>query len=242
MPRRVRASIGRVERHRAARQRLRRSKSFRRRARAVDRAGIVDRQRHSLVAAGEIRVEFGRLLKEAFGQRIVLGAGAAHMPQPALVGRPGVEVVWRLAHRPLQLGLSDRRGDRDRHRLTDLVLHREDVGEVAVVALGPDVVAGLRLDQLSGNADAVAGFAQAAFEDIAHTQFAPDLLHIDGAALVGEAGIARDHEQRGIARKRGDDILGDTVSEEFLLGIARHIDERQERDRRLVGQRQRRCA
>src|SRR5205823_1600013 len=37
----------------------------------------------------------------------------------------------------------------------------------------------------------------------------------------------------------GDDVLGNTVGKEFLLGVARHVSERQYRDRRLVGERQR---
>ena len=39
--------------------------------------------------------------------------------------------------------------------------------------------------------------------------------------------------------KLGDDVLGDAVREILLLGVARHIVERQHRDRRFVGQRQR---
>ena len=41
--------------------------------------------------------------------------------------------------------------------------------------------AGLGVDQLRGDAHPVAGFAHRAFEDIADAEFAPDLLHIDGA-------------------------------------------------------------
>src|SRR5215472_15653144 len=48
------------------------------------------------------------------------------------------------------------------------------------------LVARLRLDQLRGNANAVARFSQTTFEDISHAEFAPDFLHVDGAALVGE--------------------------------------------------------
>jgi hypothetical protein len=36
---------------------------------------------------------------------------------------------------------------------------------------------------LRGDADPIAGFAQAAFEHIAHAKLAPDLLHVDCAAL-----------------------------------------------------------
>src|SRR5262249_60218514 len=99
----------------------------------------------------------------------------------------------------------------------------------AVVALGPNVLAGLCLDQLCGDADAVAGFTQTTFEHISDTELAPDLFHVDSAALVGEAGVARDHKQRRVARERSDDVLGDAVGEELLLGISAHIGERQYR-------------
>jgi hypothetical protein len=82
------------------------------------------------------------------------------MPQPALIGGPGVEAPRRLAHRALLLGVGDRRGDGDRYRFGDLVLDREDVGEIAVVALGPDVDAGLGLEELCGDTDPLAGLAQ----------------------------------------------------------------------------------
>ena len=41
----------------------------------------------------------------------------------------------------------------------DLVLQLEDVVERPVIALGPDVGAGLGLDQLGGDADPLAGLA-----------------------------------------------------------------------------------
>ena len=85
--------------------------------------------------------------------------------------------------------MSDGWRDSDRHRLSDLVLHVENVSEVAVVALGPDMIASQGLDQLCGYPDAVAGFAQAALKDIPDTEVASDFLHIDRAAFVGEARI-----------------------------------------------------
>ena len=41
--------------------------------------------------------------------------------------------------------------------------------------------AGRRVDQLAGDAHPAAGLAHAAFEHVAHAQFAADLLHVDGA-------------------------------------------------------------
>ena len=79
----------------------------------------------------------------------------------------------------------------DRH----LVLKLEDVFERAVEAIGPEMRAGDRIDQLRGDAHPVAALAHRAFEHVAHAEFAADLLHVDGLPFVGEARIAGDHEQ-----------------------------------------------
>src|SRR5229473_1989862 len=94
------------------------------------------------------------------------------MPQAPLISRPGIEAFWRFAHGPLQLGIGNRWGDGDCYRFGNLVLYREDIGEIAVVALGPDVVASLGFDQLGGHTDPIAGLTHAAFEHIAHSEFA----------------------------------------------------------------------
>jgi len=79
-------------------------------------------------------------------------------------------------------------------KYSGLVLHHEDLCKIAVIALGPDMLIALGFNQLRCDADAVAGFAQTALEHIAHAELAPDPLHIDGAALVGERGVAGDDE------------------------------------------------
>lgn len=56
--------------------------------------------------------------------------------------------------------------------------------ELTIVAAGPDMGAVLRLDELGGDADAVGGPADAAFEDIAHAEFSADPAYIDGLAFV----------------------------------------------------------
>src|SRR5215472_17071036 len=94
------------------------------------------------------------------------------------------------------------------------------------------------VDQLPGHADAAADLAHAALEYVAHAELASDLLHIDHAPLVDEAGVAGDDEEPAPARERGQDVLGDGIGEIFLVLIAAHIEKRQNRDRRLVGERQ----
>ena len=63
---------------------------------------------------------------------------------------------------------------------------REDVGQFAVIAIGPDVVASRGVDQLGGDAHAVAALADAALQHVAHAEFAGDALYVDCLALVGE--------------------------------------------------------
>src|SRR5689334_6356354 len=106
------------------------------------------------------------------------------MPQAALICGPHVEALGRFAHRTLPLGIGNGRGDRDSRSFGNLVLHRKNIGEIAVVSLGPNVVAGQRLDQLGSDTESIARLAYAAFEDIAHTKIASDLFNVDGTALV----------------------------------------------------------
>src|SRR5262245_46900712 len=63
------------------------------------------------------------------------------------------------------LGVAEMRGERAGDRARDLVLHLEDVDELAVEALGPHLKAVLRVHELRGDADAVPGLAHAAFDD-----------------------------------------------------------------------------
>ena len=96
--------------------------------------------------------------------------------------------------------------------------------------------AGRGVDQLGGDADAVAGAANAALQHVAHAKLAPDLPHVDGLALVPEAGVAGDDEQLGEPRQLRDDVLGDAVAEVFLIRVATHAGEGENGDRRPFGQ------
>src|SRR6185437_6914662 len=103
-------------------------------------------------------------------------------------------------------------------------------GQLAVETVGPNMRAGLGVDELGVEAHAVTGFAYAAFERVAHAELAADCLHVRRLALVGECGVARDHEGARYARQFGSEILGQAIDEIFLLGVARHVGERQHDD------------
>ena len=119
------------------------------------------------------------------------------------------------------------RGD---DRLRDLVLQREDVGKIAIVAFRPDVLVVRAVDQLRGDPHAIARFAHAAFEHVRDLELPRDLRQVDVLAFERERGVARDHRQRGHLAQVGDDVFADAVGEILLLGVAAHVRERQDGD------------
>ena len=89
---------------------------------------------------------------------------------------------------------------------------------------------GFGIDQLSVDTDLVAQPPHAAFEHIAHTKLAADLLGGDPLALIGERGIDRDHQHARDARQISRQILGDPIGEVLLLGIVAEVGEWQHDD------------
>ena len=84
---------------------------------------------------------------------------------------------------------------RVRQAHNDFVLHVEKIGERLVEAFGPKMTAEFGVDELHIDAHAASAALDAAFQHIAELQLTADLLQIDGLALVGERGVAPDHER-----------------------------------------------
>ena len=129
--------------------------------------------------------------------------------------------------------------ERGGDRAGDLVLQREDVGQPAVVAFGPQHLQAGGVDQLDVDADIGAGAADRTVEDVARAERVGDLLR----RLVGPAEL----EARGLAQHlqplgAGDgvqDFLADPVGEIGEVGIVRQVVEgehgQQRRARRRRG-------
>ena len=115
--------------------------------------------------------------------------------------------------------------ERRDHRLGDLVLHREDVGEIAVELVRPEMRSTCRLDQLGGDAHPRAGLAHAALEQIRGAELLPDGAQVFVLPLEGERRGAADHPQAVHLRQRVEDLLGDAVGEVFLLLVGAEVDE-----------------
>src|SRR5215468_3575159 len=120
------------------------------------------------------------------------------------------------------------------NRARYLVLDREDVVQLAVVALGPAVCPGDGIDELRRDADPIADPPNASFQHVACAQLAPDLPDIDGLALVLEGGIARDDQKLGEPRQLGCNVLGYAVAEVILLRVAVEVGEWEDRDGRPI--------
>jgi hypothetical protein len=95
--------------------------------------------------------------------------------------------------------------------------------------------AGFRVNQLRVDAHPSLIALHRAFEDVADAELFADLLGVDGLALVGEGGVARDHEAVADAREIGCEVFGDPIGEIVLGGIARKIGEGQDHDGEVRG-------
>src|SRR3546814_426840 len=84
---------------------------------------------------------------------------------------------------------------RSRDPARDLAFDAEDVVQGALVALGPEMMVGPRIDQLHRNQDVVADLLHAAFDDVRHAQFLRDLLQVVRVACVLLGRGARDYLQ-----------------------------------------------
>ena len=91
---------------------------------------------------------------------------------------PGRKIDRLLGDRSSLLRPLDFGGDDRRDAMGDLVLKVEDVLDLAVVALRPQMMPGGRVDQLRGDAQPIAAFAYATFEDVTRAQFLADLANV----------------------------------------------------------------
>src|SRR5690348_4794339 len=131
----------------------------------------------------------------------------------------------RLALRWHELDL-ERLDDRRR----DFVLNSENVFEVAVEALRPDMLAADSVDELRVDPHTPARLPHAAFKNVGDPELLSEIADVHRLTLEGECGVAGDNAQRRDFRQIGRDVFADAVAEIFLLGIAAHVLKRQYAD------------
>ena len=110
--------------------------------------------------------------------------------------------------------------ERPREAGGDLVLHLEQVFARLVESIGPDVRAGLRVDQLRVDPHALCAALDAALQNVAHPQGATDLADVDGATLERERRIAGDDKDAGNPREIRRQAFRHAVDEIVLFLVA----------------------
>ena len=80
---------------------------------------------------------------------------------------------------PCGLGADQFEIERHRDPARDLVLQREQVADVAVEALGPEMRVGRGVDQLGVDANPVLRSLDTAFQHVTHAELTADLFRVD---------------------------------------------------------------
>jgi hypothetical protein len=111
-----------------------------------------------------------------------------------------------------------------------LILNGEDVLQSSIVDFREEVVSVPGADELRGHAHLIAGLADTALEDVRDPQLFGDASDVLVVVLERERGGSSRDPQPVHPRERVDDLLGNAVAEELVLGIRAHVDERQDRD------------
>ena len=112
----------------------------------------------------------------------------------------------------------------------DFVLNGEDIGQLAIEALRPELVAAFGIDELRRDAHAIAGRANAAFEAVPTRNLLP--ISVTSRSWPRNAGRRPgNHAQTGDAREGVDDFLGDAVTEILVIPQRAQIGKRQDDDR-----------
>src|SRR5439155_8489363 len=91
--------------------------------------------------------------------------------------------------------------------------------------LGPEVIARGHIDELRSDAEALAGSAHAALDQIADLERVTDRAGAEALALERERRRARCNPKLGHFRKRTDELLGHSIREVIGLRLGAQIHE-----------------
>ena len=102
--------------------------------------------------------------------------------------------------------------------MRDVALHGEQIIQIAVVLLGPDVRVRACIDQLRVQTKMRAGSAHAALQNMPYTEIISDLTEIPFAAVIHHAGLA-DHLEIGNLRQLGQNVVLNAVGKKRVLFV-----------------------
>ena len=114
-------------------------------------------------------------------------------------------------------------GDVQRH----VGLDREDIGELTVIRLRPEVLIRPRIDELGDDPHSISDAPYAPLEHRRHRELRRDLPKALLPLLERHHRGTRDHVEGAHLRELGDDVLGDSVGEVLVLRVRAEVEERQ---------------
>src|SRR6266513_4309921 len=178
-------------------------------------------------SGSEMRIEFDGLLEHLSGKFYALACPLLEEFPRTKIKLVCLHVLRRRFKETALLALGEREPQRVNHTAGNFILDREDVFDLSVEPLRPQLVTIPRIDELHSGADTVAGLADAALKKRLHTESSPNLARIDGCSTKCEAGCSgRDVEYADFG-KRIQNLLCNTVAEIFLIAFGAEIRKRQ---------------
>src|SRR6516162_8155301 len=193
------------------------------------------------VSEREIWIEFDRLRIKLFGGLVILqqriGVTGDLVRAQIKNVRIGVRCWFRFN---TGFFLWRKRGlQRVSDHFCNLGFYAENVGQLAVVTLRPEMRIVVGPDQLHVDVHAIAGLLDTAFEYMAHAQLARDLRQILRRTAVARSGSTRDYAKPADPRQRGDDFVLNTLCKKCVVFFRTEILERQHCYAFLLGERSR---
>src|SRR5215475_3815291 len=135
-------------------------------------------------------------------------------------------IVRRFNCQGLLLAAAELRLQRLRNRFSNLTLYAQDVGEFAIVGVGPQMRIAGCLDEVHADADCVASFLNATLKNVCHTKLLRDLREIARFALIPLRRSARNYFQvRDLCQAR-EDFLLNTIRKIGVIWVAAEVLER----------------
>jgi hypothetical protein len=186
------------------------------------------RKRELRIGGDGLLIQLGRLAQRTVVLVLVSLPAQELGTQEQFVGS---RIFGRLARNGSRLGRRQRGLQRGGHGPGDFLFDREDVFELAVVALGPQVRIGFCLDQLQVDQHLVADALHTPFEQRGDAEF-----DAHGFQIVRMAGVffgrgARDDLQVADLRQVGQDQVLHAGNEVGVVFVLRQVLERQHGDR-----------
>src|SRR5437870_3704529 len=178
-------------------------------------------------SGSEMRIEFGRSLEHLSGKLYALARPLLEELSCTKIKLVCLHVVGRWFKEAALLALGERETQRVNHTAGNFILDREDVFDLSVEPLRPQVVTIPRVDELNADADPAAGLPDAALKKRLHTKSSPNLARIDACSTKCEAGCSGGDVERADFGKRIQNFLCYAVAEVLLIAFGAEIGKRQ---------------